>query len=73
MFEEAGKLYDKMAGFVDTFNRIGKQIDSTAASFNKAKSQLTDGRDNVLGRIEHLKRLGAKTVKRNLKMYQHAE
>ncbi|BDY11965.1 DNA recombination protein RmuC [Hydrogenimonas cancrithermarum] len=63
MFEEAGKLYDKMAGFVDTFNRVGKQIDSAAASFNKAKSQLTDGRGNVLGRIEHLKRLGAKTTK----------
>ncbi len=63
LFDEAGKLYDKMVGFAENFNRIGNQIKTLGNTFDQANRQLTEGRGNLLGRVENLKRLGATTSK----------
>lgn len=66
LFDEAGKLYDKMALFTDSFKKIGAQIQTVNSSYDGALKQLSEGGGNILGRVENLKKLGAKTTK-NLK------
>ncbi len=63
LFDEAGKLYDKMVGFSDSFRKIGNQIQTLQNSFETANTQLAKGNGNVLKRVENLKKLGAKTTK----------
>jgi DNA recombination protein RmuC len=63
LFAEAGKLYDKMNGFVESFDRFGAQLQTLQNTYDHANKQLTQGQGNVLGRVEKLKALGAKTTK----------
>lgn len=63
LFDEAGKLYDKMVGFSDSFGRIGKQLQTVTSTYDSAHKQLTEGSGNLMGRVENLKRLGARTSK----------
>ncbi|NCD12008.1 MAG: DNA recombination protein RmuC [Epsilonproteobacteria bacterium] len=66
LFEEAGKMYDKMVGFAESFKRVGSQLQTLNSSYEMAHKQLSEGSGNILGRVENLKRLGAKATK-NLK------
>lgn len=63
MFEEAGKLYDKMVIFTQSFSKIGNQIQTLSNSYDGAKIQLATGSGNLMKRVEGLKALGAKTTK----------
>lgn len=63
IFQEAGKLYEKVYGFVESFEKVGKQLETVNASYQKAKIQLFSGSGNLLTRTENLKILGAKTTK----------
>jgi len=63
LFEEAGKLYDKMVNFANTFKTLGNQIDTVSRTYSKALGQLSEGKGNILNRTENLKRLGARTTK----------
>lgn len=56
-------LYDKFAGFVDTLQEIGKNIDRSQKSYDKAISQLRDGSGNLIRQAEMLKELGVKSQK----------
>ena len=66
LFDEAGKMYDKMVGFAESFKKVGTHIQTLNGSYDNAHKQLTEGSGNLLGRVENLKRLGAKATK-NLK------
>lgn len=57
----AGLLYDKVAGFVDSLERVGRSIDSAQGAFETAIGQLSRGKGNVLSQVEVLKSLGART------------
>lgn len=61
--EESGKLYDKFVGFVDDLKTVGKHLESSQSSYNAAMNKLTDGRGNLIRRVEILRELGAKTSK----------
>ncbi len=56
-------LYDKFAGFVDTLQDVGKNIDRTQKAYDKAFSQLKDGNGNLIRQAEMLKELGIKAQK----------
>ncbi len=60
---QAGNLYDKFVNFVDDLDELGKRIDSSKKSFESAQNKLTSGRGNLVGKVEKLKQLGAKTSK----------
>ncbi|MDD2383670.1 MAG: DNA recombination protein RmuC [Sulfurospirillaceae bacterium] len=66
LFEEAGKMYDKMTGFAESFKKVGTQLQTLNGTYDNAQKQLTEGSGNLLGRVENLKKLGAKATK-NLK------
>ena len=62
----AADLYDKVAGFEDTFTGIGDLITRLSGTFDKARKQLYDGSGNVMRRVESLKGLGV-TPKKQIK------
>ncbi len=59
----AGRLYDKFHGFVDDLLKVGDQIDRARRSHDEAMGKLATGRGNLVGQVETLKKLGAKTAK----------
>ncbi|WP_187260808.1 DNA recombination protein RmuC [Pontibacter beigongshangensis] len=61
--EESGKLYDKFVSFVEDLKTIGKHLDNSQSSYNAAMNKLTEGKGNLIRRVEILKELGAKTSK----------
>jgi DNA recombination protein RmuC len=62
--DEAGKLYDKLYGFVEDFEKVGKQMETLRNTYTSADNKLRTGSGNVLRRAEQMKKLGAKATKR---------
>lgn len=60
----AADLYDKVAGFAETFTDLEAQLQRLARNFEQARGQLFDGKGNVLKRIEGLRALGVTPKKR---------
>jgi DNA recombination protein RmuC len=59
--EKAGRLYDKMVGFVDNMKKVGDNISKANESWNDAYGQLFKGHGNLINQAESIKLLGAKT------------
>jgi DNA recombination protein RmuC len=62
--KRAGALYDKFYGFVQDMNGVGEKLSSAQKSWELAQNKLNLGPGNILGQIEKLKELGAKTEKK---------
>ena len=62
----AADLYDKVAGFEDTFTSIGDVLSRLSTTYDKAKKQLYEGSGNVMRRVESLKSLRV-TPKKQIK------
>jgi DNA recombination protein RmuC len=60
---QSGALYDKFVGFVDDLLTVGRKIDDSKNSYVDAMNKLKDGRGNLIGRAEKIKKLGAKASK----------
>jgi len=61
--KQGGLLYDKFEGFLSDLIKIGNNINSSKASYEEAMNKLSTGKGNIVKKIEHLKKLGAKTKK----------
>lgn len=59
----AGLLYDKVANFITSMEKVGKGIETAHGAYENALGQLSRGRGNVLSQVEALKSLGAKATK----------
>ena len=62
--EEAGKIHDKIAGFADDMDRLGKQINTVNNTYEEATKKLKEGRGNILSKTEKLRELGARASKK---------
>jgi len=60
---QAGALYDKFEGLVQDLLKVGKQINASQEGYKSAMNKLTEGKGNLINRVESLKKLGAKTKK----------
>ena len=60
---EAGKLYDKFVGFADSLQTVSTKLTAAQESFDKARSQLSTGRGNLVNRAQGLKKLGVQSKK----------
>jgi DNA recombination protein RmuC len=60
---QSGALYDKFVGFIQDLKLVGDRIDQAKGSYNDAWNKLKDGSGNLMGRIEKIKKLGAKASK----------
>jgi DNA recombination protein RmuC len=61
--ERAGALYEKVAGFLTSMDKLDGHLDKARQSFEDAKGQLSTGRGNVVRQVEMLRELGAKSSK----------
>jgi DNA recombination protein RmuC len=59
--DEAGALYDKFVGFLEDMEKIGKHLDLTQKAHDDAFKKLQFGNGNLIGKVEKIKKLGAKT------------
>ncbi len=60
---EAGKLYDKMVGFVEDMLKMGDQIDKAKLTYDQAMNKLTQGKGNMVSKMLQLKDMGIKHSK----------
>ncbi|MFT7388257.1 MAG: DNA recombination protein RmuC [Candidatus Endobugula sp.] len=60
---QAGGLYDQFALVLESLDDLGGQLEKTQNSYHKARSRFSEGRGSLLGRVEKLKKLGAKAKK----------
>lgn len=60
----AGALYDKVAGFVESMDAVGRALLRASDAHGQAMDRLTRGRGNVIRQVEMLRELGARTQKR---------
>lgn len=61
--KRAGLLYEKVAGFVDSMDSLGRNLNQAQISFSTAMDRLKRGSGNVLSQVDRLKHLGARTTK----------
>ena len=69
----AGRLYEKVAGFVDDMEKVGRNLGAASAAYDDAMGKLSTGRGNMLSQVETLKTLGAKTGKTIRTEFDHDE
>jgi DNA recombination protein RmuC len=65
--QSAGALYDKFVAFTEDLRLIGQRIDQAGVSYRDAMNKLSESprrADTLVGRVERLRELGAKTQKR---------
>lgn len=58
ILRQSNDLYDKFVTFGETFVKIGKGIDNLKTDYNKAQSQLREGKGNIVKRLNGMKNLG---------------
>ena len=63
ILEKATGLYDQFALFTKTFVKVGERLQAAKEDFDGAQGQLSEGRGNLVRRVEQLKELGVKTNK----------
>ncbi len=60
---QSGALYDKFEGLVDDLVELGKKLNNTQDYYKASMNKLTDGKGSIVGRIENIRKLGAKNKK----------
>lgn len=60
---QAGALYDKFEGFVSDLVKIGKKMDEAKVEYGNAMGKLIEGKGNLVGSVERLRKMGAKAKK----------
>ncbi len=60
---QAGAMYDKLFGFVKSMDDIEKHLEKAQKSYKEARSKLSEGKGNLIGRAEKLKTLGVQSKK----------
>ncbi len=57
------ELYEKLCGFVDDFETVGKRLKQAQSAFDSAQGKLVTGRGNVIRQATMLRELGVKPSK----------
>lgn len=57
------ELYDKLAGFLEDFGKVGERLEQASRAFDAARGKLTSGRGNLIRQAEMLRELGVKPAK----------
>ena len=62
--QEAGRIYDKCALFLESMDKVGDRIRQSEQEFEGAMRHLKNGRGNLIDRAQKLRELGAPATKR---------
>ncbi len=61
--KHAAALYDKFCAFAEDMERMGKQMGSLQNSYDSAMTRLSQGRGNLVSRVERFPQMGVKVKK----------
>ncbi len=61
--EQAAKVHDKLVGFVESMEKVGAQLNTVQGTYDKAWSQLKEGRGNLISQAHKFKDLGVRVKK----------
>ncbi len=61
--EQAGKIHDKLVVFVESMEKVGSQLGTAQNTYEKAWSQLKEGRGNLVSQAHKFKDLGVRVKK----------
>jgi DNA recombination protein RmuC len=61
--DRAGKMYDKLVGFMEDMVSVGKKMDEATSTYQKAMTKFSTGSGNLIKQAEDMKKLGAKAQK----------
>lgn len=64
IIEAANGMYEKVVGLVDTSVSLSKQLSTAAGTCKTLTDQLSDGRGNLLKRVDDLRSMGITSTKR---------
>jgi len=59
----SGELYDRLVGFVEDLERVGKNLTQAQDAYTNAHKKLSQNRGNVIRQAEMLRELGVKPTK----------
>ena len=59
--EQSGKLHDQFVKVIESLRELSRHLGKSQEALKRAEDQLIDGRGNLVGRIDKLRELGAKT------------
>lgn len=60
---QSGALYDKFVGFVEDLQDVGLKIQAVEKAYDGALNKLSQGKGNLVSRVERIRELGAKSKK----------
>ena len=61
---DAARLYDKFVGFVEDMHKVKGALDSSGRHLQSAMGKLSEGRGNLISRVEKFRSLGVQPSKR---------
>lgn len=61
--EKAGRIYDQVFLVVEAMTEARKKLSGVSDSFDLALKRLKEGRGNLIGKVEEIRRLGAKVTR----------
>ena len=61
--EKAGKIYDQVLLVFEAMTEARKRLSGVSDSFDIALKRIKEGRGNLVGRVEEIRRLGAKVTR----------
>ena len=59
----AGLLFDKFSGFIESVEKLGKQINTLQKSYDETFSRMHSGAGSITAQFQKLEKLGASTSK----------
>ncbi len=62
--DRAGVIYDKLCGFLEEIEKVGKQLATCNSTYESALNKLARGRGNILSQANKLTELGIKVKKK---------
>ncbi|MCF1426667.1 MAG: DNA recombination protein RmuC [Shewanella sp.] len=60
---QAGRIYDKLCGYVEEMDKLGRSLDTAQRSYQNAMGRLSTGKGNLIRQAHQMKQLGATASK----------
>ncbi|MCL1125128.1 DNA recombination protein RmuC [Shewanella surugensis] len=62
--KQAGKIYDKLCGYLEDMEKLGRSLDSADKSFQQAMNKLSSGKGNLIRQAHQMQQLGVPISKK---------
>lgn len=62
--KQAGKIYDKLCGYVDDMDKLGRNLDNANKSYLSAMNKLSQGKGNLIRQAHQMQQLGINNTKK---------